>query len=62
MDHKAFVGLVARMRQAQKTFFTTRETAALREATDLERQVDKAIQQARNTTPLFAGQQDGGEA
>jgi hypothetical protein len=61
MDQKAFLGLVARMRQAQKAEHDNPSAASLREATDLERQVDKAIQQARNTTPLFA-EKDGGEA
>lgn len=38
-----FVGLVARMRRAQKWWFRLRDHAALEESKRLEREVDRAI-------------------
>ena len=48
-DSDGFVGLVARMRAAQKHWFKYKDTASLEEAKKLEREVDRWIE--RETGP-----------
>ena len=49
-----FEALVARMRDAQKRYFKTRDPQALREAWKLEREVDHYLEERKNGMDLFA--------
>lgn len=44
---RAFFDLVSEMRKAQKEYFKTRSSESLTRSKDLERQVDKEIQRAK---------------
>ena len=54
MTDAEFIKLVADMRQAQRTYFRDRSPAALDLSKKLERQVDAAITEAKESS-LFAG-------
>ena len=57
-----FVGLVARMRAAQKHWFKYKNTASLEEAKKLEREVDRWIEREtgpKATPTLFDGPEGG---
>ena len=51
MDLKDFVKLVARMRQAQRDYFRSRDPAVLEESKALEREVDKAVKELADDRP-----------
>jgi hypothetical protein len=62
-DDDGFVGLVARMRAAQKHWFKYKDTASLEEAKRLEREVDRWIERATSirATPTLFDRPEGGE-
>lgn len=45
MTYNDFIRLVASMRQAQKEYFRTRSKDVLRQSIDLEKQVDRAVEE-----------------
>lgn len=49
MDIEQFIALVAKMRQAQRIYFTTRSTEALSESKKIEREVDRWLAERTNT-------------
>lgn len=49
MSHSEFIGLVQKMRGAQRDYFKTRDKYSLEKSKALERQVDKAL--AEGITP-----------
>lgn len=49
MSHPEFVALVARMRDAQRRYFRTRDRADLEESKRLEREVDAECKAAVDT-------------
>jgi len=53
MEHKEFIELVKRMREAQKNYFRTRDYNYLSESKMLERQVDKLIEADSEGPSLF---------
>jgi hypothetical protein len=57
MSNQDLVDLAVRMRAAQKRFFDTKSSAALKEAIDLEKQFDKAAKD-RSLTPSLFGVND----
>lgn len=52
MDNKEFIELVRQMRNAQKEYFRTRDKRILACSKELERRVDKAIEES-NEPQLF---------
>jgi len=53
MEHKEFIELVKKMREAQKSYFRTRDYNYLSESKKLERQVDKLIEEESKGPSLF---------
>ena len=57
MTPHQFIPLVKKLRHAQREYFRTRDTAWLRSARTLEKEVDEALK-GLTETPLFGGPDD----
>lgn len=58
MKADEFIGLVARLREAQKRYFKHRSSADLEYSKALEKQVDAAIREHADGPSLFGGEDD----
>lgn len=62
MTAKDLADLVRRMRQAQKRYFTLRDTGSLEESKKLEREVDAACAEALDSRQPSLFDLDGGDS
>lgn len=53
MNQESFRDIVRRMRDAQRSYFKTRDRAALEDSMRLEREVDAALDESESTGDLF---------
>ena len=58
MTNSEFISLVERMRTAQKAYFRRRTPEALQTSKELEREVDRVIEEGKNKTGKLFGKED----